>query len=153
MTQLFAVVTLTLALTANSIRAFSPVIPLPASFAVQASCRTSTQLRSTIDKERIKKSGAGITTTMPGNLCLYDPNEDGKMQGSNTLMDRIDRGASFTLSFVEETPPLPTPETLPPPAATTKQTFSTKPNTLSTNLTKLLKGELDARFKRERSQY
>jgi hypothetical protein len=146
MTHFFAIITLTLALTANSILAFS-------SLALHASSRPSTQLRSTYDKERIKKSGAGITTKIPGDLCLYDPNEDGKMQGSNTLFDRIDRGASFALSVVEETPPLHTLVTLPPPAATTTQTLSTKPNIFSTNLTKLLKGELDARFKWERSQY
>jgi len=147
MTLVFAITAYTLALTANTIHAFSPVLPV--SSAVQASWRPSTQLRSTFDKDRIKKSGAGITTKAPGDLCLYDPNEDGKLQGSNTLLDRIDRGASFTLSVAKETPPSPAPVTLP----TTKQTTATKPNIFSTNLTKLLKGEIDSRFKWERSQY
>ena len=154
MTLFFAIAvitTYTLALTANTIHAFSPVLPV--SSAVQASWRPSTQLRATFDKDRIKKSGAGLTTKTPGDLCLYDPNEDGKLQGSNTLLDRIDRGASFTLSVAKETPPSPAPVTLPPPTPTKKQTTATKPNILSTNLTKLLKGELDSRFKWERSQY
>ena len=147
-----AVITYTLALTPNTINAFSTAVLLPVSSAVQASWRHSTQLRSSFDKDRIKKAGAGITTKTPGDLCLYDPNEDGKMQGSNTLLDRIDRGASFTLSVAEETSP-PAPLTLPPPNPTTKQTTATKPNIFTTNLTKLLKGELDSRFTWERSQY
>ncbi|KAL3773337.1 hypothetical protein ACHAW5_010014 [Stephanodiscus triporus] len=146
----FAITTFTLA---GTIHAFSPAVLLPVSLALQASCRPSTQLHSILDKDRIKKAGAGITTKAPGDLCLYDPNEDGKMQGSNTLLDRIDRGPSFILSVADETPRSPAPITSPPPTPTTKQITAIKPNIFTTNLTKLLKGELDTRFKWERSQY
>mmetsp|Transcript_25571 Transcript_25571/g.55014 ORF Transcript_25571/g.55014 Transcript_25571/m.55014 type:complete len:146 (+) Transcript_25571:101-538(+) len=124
------------ALTKNTILAFSPAV----------SSRLSTRLLSTADNGRIKKAGAGITTQTPGDLCSYDPNEQGLMQGSNTLMDRLESGASFTLSGAQDispsapapaTPTAPTPPT-PEPTAETSKSF--------TNLTQLLKGNLDGRF-------
>lgn len=46
----------------------------------------------------IKGAGAGISTNPPGDLTLFDPNTDGKLQGTNNLMDRISKGASFTVA-------------------------------------------------------
>jgi len=57
----------------------------------------------------IKGAGAGISIIPPGDLALFDPNTDGKLQGTNNLMDRISKGASFTLA-----PPQITVATPPP---------------------------------------
>mmetsp|Transcript_18002 Transcript_18002/g.37514 ORF Transcript_18002/g.37514 Transcript_18002/m.37514 type:complete len:426 (+) Transcript_18002:242-1519(+) len=59
----------------------------------------------TLDKTaRVKKAGAGVATLPSGNLLLFDPNEQGKFQGTNFLELRTSAGAAFV-------PP-------PPPAAT-----------------------------------
>jgi len=47
--------------------------------------------------EVIKKAGAGVCTKGPGNLVLGDPNENGKLQGTNDLAERIARGSAFTI--------------------------------------------------------
>jgi len=59
---------------------------------------TSTVNAFSINKEKIKKAGAGVSVKTPGDFCLYDPNEQGKLQGTNDLMDRISSGSSFTLA-------------------------------------------------------
>jgi hypothetical protein len=46
----------------------------------------------------IKESGAGISTVPPGGLTLFDPNTDGKLQGTNNLLDRITKGAAYELA-------------------------------------------------------
>ena len=113
----------------------------------------STQLHSSShDKDRIKKAGGGITTLAPGDLCVYDPNSDGKLQGTNDLMDRIESGASFR----EDTGAPPSPPTF---STTTQAPAQTKPrgNIFTTNLTKLLTGGMgiDAKANggRTNSQY
>ena len=104
-------------LTDKTIHAFSPSL----SSVVEVHRRTSTRIYST-DEARIKKAGAGITKKAPGDLCVYDPNEGGKLKGSNSLMNRIEKGASYMSS---QTPSPPTPAaynpTPAPAAAKAKQ--------------------------------
>ncbi|KAL7525548.1 hypothetical protein ACHAWF_001412 [Thalassiosira exigua] len=134
-------------------RAFSPGAILLLGSLPRSPRGASTRLCSAADKDRIKKAGAGITTQMPGDLCFYDPNENGRLQGSNTLMDRIENGASYKLTGSQQTPPSsPTPDA----SATAKPAVETKsiPKLLTTNLSKLLNGEMEGRFGgRGRSQY
>eukprot|EP00581_Thalassiosira_minuscula_P006634 CAMPEP_0183704318 /NCGR_PEP_ID=MMETSP0737-20130205/1682_1 /TAXON_ID=385413 /ORGANISM="Thalassiosira miniscula, Strain CCMP1093" /LENGTH=150 /DNA_ID=CAMNT_0025931157 /DNA_START=71 /DNA_END=520 /DNA_ORIENTATION=+ len=128
-------------------KAFSPA-------ASSASChRPSSRLHSTADGDRIKKAGAGITTLAPGDFCCFDPNEKGKLQGSNNLMERIENGASFTLSGALETPLSPEPAPEPEPAAPEPTTPTTpapevERRSPTSNLTKLLNGEMMGRFTR-----
>lgn len=119
-----------------------------------------TRIQSTAsDADRIKKAGAGITTQSPGGLSFYDPNENGKLQGTNNLMERIESGAAFTLAGVEsqepllsnETPPEPTS---PNPESTPNNAVANLHRNLTTNLTKLLNGQMESRFQGGgRSQY
>lgn len=103
---------------------------------------TTTQLYSVEDmRQRIKKAGGGITTIVAGNLSCYDPNENGKLQGSGDLDKRLSSGASF---------PGKTPSTAvavdPPAAAAAVDTPATSGRNGSrrsrtTNLTNLLNGQ------------
>ena len=144
-----AIVAAAAVLTDNTGYAFTPATCTQLSSYICRSSSPSTQLHSSssYDKDRIKKAGGGITTLTPGNLCLYDPNSDGKLQGTNDLMDRIESGASFSAS-----PALPTSSTTQAPAET-----KPKGNIFTTNLTKLLNGGIgiDAKAKggRNNSQY
>lgn len=75
--------------------------------AVAASLAKST-LAFTISPEGVKKAGAGVSTTSPGDLSLFDPNEAGKLQGTNDLLDRVSNGAAFTIvppQTIVDTPP------------------------------------------------
>jgi ferredoxin--NADP+ reductase len=45
----------------------------------------------------IKKAGSGVSIKAPGDLSLFDPNEDGKLQGTNNLLERISNGAAFAI--------------------------------------------------------
>ena len=155
--------------------------------------RQSTMLYSTsLDKDRIKKAGAGITTKAPGNNCIYDPNVDAKLQGTDNLNDRITSGAAYPPSSSKNASAagMITTSTTPynqrneqvmasanagksrwgsfevervaktdmPSSSTTTESSSAnnvpgnKLNMFTTNLTKLLNGEQDTRFKK-RSQY
>lgn len=100
---------------------------------------SSTQLHSVEDmRQRIKKAGGGITTVIPGDLKVYDPNEQGKLQGTGDLEARVAAGVSFgeTSSSAPESPGDA------PEAAATSATYegrsdsSTKSGTA--NLTNLL---------------
>ena len=109
----------------------------------------ATYLQSSQDKDRIKKAGAGLTTIPPGDLCLYDPNENGKLQGSSSLMERVQRGASFgnggggTASADE----------IIGSSASTPSADDSNTKKITTNLTKVL-GEMDSRMRGQgRSQY
>ena len=70
---------------------------------------TTTQLYSVEDmRQRIKKAGGGISTIVAGDLSCYDPNENGKLQGSGDLETRLSSGASFpgkTSTAVAADPP------------------------------------------------
>ena len=127
--------------------------------------RQSTMLHSTssLDKDRIKKAGAGITTKAPGNNCIFDPNVDAKLQGTDNLNDRISSGAAYggpplsssSKNAVDIMPSSSSSSSSPPTTTTsTSKEVATenKSNMFTTNLTKLLNGELDTRFK-NRSQY
>eukprot|EP00984_Skeletonema_dohrnii_P032250 scaffold25970_cov155-Skeletonema_dohrnii-CCMP3373.AAC.3 len=104
---------------------------------------SSTQLYSVEDmRQRIKKAGGGITTVVPGDLKVYDPNEQGKLQGTGDLEARVSAGASFpgeTSSPAPESPVVVTSEAAAAaPSATSGGIESnTKPAGM-TNLTNLL---------------
>lgn len=49
----------------------------------------------------VKGAGAGVPTLPAGDLNLFDPNEDGKLQGTNNLMERITKGASYVFAPVQ----------------------------------------------------
>lgn len=51
-----------------------------------------------IDPSRIKKAGAGIATKPPGNNCSFDPNENGKLQGTGNCDERVGKGAGYGAS-------------------------------------------------------
>jgi hypothetical protein len=169
---------------------------LPESSSSPGRRRHSTLLHSTsLDKDRIKKAGAGITTKAPGNNCIYDPNVDAKLQGTDNLNDRITSGAAYPPSSSKNASAagmITTSTTpynqrneqvmasanagksrwgsfevervaktdMPSSSSSTPTTESSsannvpgnKLNTFTTNLTKLLNGEQDNRFKK-RSQY
>ncbi|KAL3768816.1 hypothetical protein ACHAWU_006917 [Discostella pseudostelligera] len=114
----------------------------------------STHLQSSLDKDRIKKAGAGLTTVSPGDLCLYDPNENGKLQGSSTLMERVQLGASFGRGVGGRDDDAPSSDgNIGVSPSIIPTTTETKPNKVTTNLTKVL-GELDSRVRGQgRSQY
>ncbi len=105
---------------------------------------TTTQLYSVEDmRQRIKKAGGGITTIVAGDLSCYDPNENGKLQGSADLEKRLSSGASF---------PGKTPSTVvaaDPPAAAVDNPVTSRGNgsrkSGTTNLTNLLNGQREAR--------
>ena len=141
-----AIIVAATVLTDNTGYAFTPATCTQLSSYICRSSSPSTQLHSSsYDKDRIKKAGGGITTLTPGDLCLYDPNSDGKLQGTNDLMDRIESGASFK------------EDTGAPPATQAPAEAKPKGNIFTTNLTKLLNGGIgiDAKAKggRNNSQY
>ena len=123
--------------------AFSPTTPSSSQRMLTHTTRQpSTQLHSAQD--RIKKAGAGITTQPAGGLSCFDPNENGKLQGSYTLDDRVSKGAAFP-SVGGQSPP--------PPSAVAKPSVSspvvTEPIRKGkfSNLTDLVNGNMDQRFK------
>ncbi|KAL3790528.1 hypothetical protein HJC23_007677 [Cyclotella cryptica] len=46
----------------------------------------------------VKSAGAGVSVVPPGDFSLFDPNIDGKLQGTNNLQDRVTKGASYELA-------------------------------------------------------
>lgn len=50
------------------------------------------------EKDHLKKSGYGISTISPGDFKLFDPEKEGKLQGTGVLMDRINSGPSYVVS-------------------------------------------------------
>jgi hypothetical protein len=111
---------------------------------------SSTQLYSVEDmRQRIKKAGGGITTVVPGDLKVYDPNKQGKLQGTGELEARVSAGVSFpgetSSSAADESPvvtaaadesPVVTSEAAAPSATSGESKPSTRPGTA--NLTNLL---------------
>eukprot|EP00574_Skeletonema_japonicum_P013877 CAMPEP_0201716396 /NCGR_PEP_ID=MMETSP0593-20130828/2376_1 /ASSEMBLY_ACC=CAM_ASM_000672 /TAXON_ID=267983 /ORGANISM="Skeletonema japonicum, Strain CCMP2506" /LENGTH=153 /DNA_ID=CAMNT_0048206187 /DNA_START=87 /DNA_END=548 /DNA_ORIENTATION=- len=101
---------------------------------------SSTQLYSVEDmRQRIKKAGGGITTVVPGDLKVYDPNKQGKLQGTGDLEARVSAGVSFpgeTSSSAAGESPVVTSEAAAPSATSGESKPSTRPGT--TNLTNLL---------------
>ena len=78
--------------------AFTPNLPT-------SQPRPSTRLHA--DAEKIKKAGAGIATTPPGILSSFDPNENGKLQGTGNVNDRISKGASYLCTQRKSAPASP----------------------------------------------
>lgn len=58
----------------------------------------SAALAFTTTPEGIKKAGAGVPIAAPGDLSLFDPNEAGKLQGTNELRDRVSSGSAFVVA-------------------------------------------------------
>lgn len=108
---------------------------------------STTQLYSVEDmRQRIKKAGGGITTIVAGDLSCYDPNENGKLQGSADLEKRLSSGASFPgktpSTVVAADPPAAAAAAVDTPA-TSGENGSRRSGT--TNLTNLLNGQREAR--------
>eukprot|EP00558_Chaetoceros_sp_UNC1202_P006073 CAMPEP_0197236280 /NCGR_PEP_ID=MMETSP1429-20130617/3439_1 /TAXON_ID=49237 /ORGANISM="Chaetoceros sp., Strain UNC1202" /LENGTH=411 /DNA_ID=CAMNT_0042695035 /DNA_START=24 /DNA_END=1259 /DNA_ORIENTATION=+ len=59
--------------------------------------RKSSCLYSESDNERVKKSGCGIAVVRSGDCLLFDPEKEGKLQGTGSLLSRIDNGANYAL--------------------------------------------------------
>lgn len=57
--------------------------------------RSTALFAENIDVGRIKKAGAGIATKPPGDNSSFDPNENGKLQGTGDCTNRILNGASY----------------------------------------------------------
>lgn len=58
--------------------------------------RSSVKIFS-LDHVRAAKFGCGIPSVKSGDCLLFDPEEQGKLQGTGSLADRINHGPSFTL--------------------------------------------------------
>jgi len=77
--------------------------------ALVASLTPSTLAFTGTTPERVKKAGFGVSIKAPGDLSLYDPNEMGLQQGSNTLLGRITDGTAFSIAppqTIVDSPPV-----------------------------------------------
>ena len=122
------------------------------SITTHTSTPTTTQLYSVEDmRQRIKKAGGGITTIVAGDLSCYDPNENGKLQGSGDLETRLSSGASFP----GKTPS--TAATADPPAAAVDTPATSGGNgsrrSGTTNLTNLLNGQREEELRPRKDLY
>jgi len=79
-------------------------LPFSSSFQVvnspHYSLLSTTSLSATAQHEnedRIKKVGGGIPVVPSGNCLLFDPEKEGKLQGTGALFDRISQGATYAL--------------------------------------------------------
>ena len=72
-------------------------------FTTNTKSRRSTAL-SQIDPSRIKKAGAGIATQPPGGNCSFDPNENGKLQGTGNCDERVGKGSSYGVAAAVAAP-------------------------------------------------
>ena len=99
--------------------------------------RPSTQLHSVEDmRQRIKKAGGGITTVVPGDLKVYDPNEQGKLQGTGDLEARVAAGVSFAGETSSSAAPSESP--VDAPAAAAPSATHGRSRSSTANLTNLL---------------
>ena len=57
-----------------------------------------TRHHAVTNSDRVTKVGCGVFTIPPGNRLLFDPEKEGKLQGTGALEDRISRGPAFVLS-------------------------------------------------------
>jgi hypothetical protein len=55
-------------------------------------------------RQRIKNAGCGVATIISGDLSCYDPDENGKLQGSGDLQKRLAAGANFPGKTLEVAP-------------------------------------------------
>ena len=79
-------------------------------FCIAAALLTKAALAFTpLPPDLVKKAGSGVSIKSPGDLSLFDPNESGKLQGTNDLIGRISNGAAFTIvppQNIVDTPPV-----------------------------------------------
>ncbi len=61
------------------------------------SSATSSSSSGPSDANRVKKAGCGVPTIPAGNCLLFDPEEQGKLQGSGQLSSRIHDSSNFVL--------------------------------------------------------
>ncbi len=52
------------------------------------------------DKDQVKKSGCGIPVVDSGNCLLFDPEKEGKLQGTGALSSRIRDGANYSPNYI-----------------------------------------------------
>lgn len=87
-TELFAVLSIS-----------SSFQPLSSYSSLSSSHPSKTSTTSTfLTPERIKKAGCGIPTISPGDCLLFDPEQEGKLQGTGSLASRISNGPKYVLS-------------------------------------------------------
>lgn len=63
----------------------------------------STFLSATTNSNRVAKAGCGISTVPSGDCSVFDPEKEGKLQGTGALSDRISQGASYVLPSGSDT--------------------------------------------------
>ena len=97
----------------------TPAVILIALLAGASGFQTVSQVRQAtqlfVNPERVKKSGCGIPVVPSGDCQLFDPEEEGKHQGTGALGSRISAGVSFALPIDAEiiaAGPLPNAEIL-----------------------------------------
>mmetsp|Transcript_23906 Transcript_23906/g.35697 ORF Transcript_23906/g.35697 Transcript_23906/m.35697 type:complete len:369 (-) Transcript_23906:167-1273(-) len=71
------------------------VIHHPPSQQTTTTQRFLTKQEPTTTTSSLKKTGGGIPSVPSGELRLFDPNEEGKLSGTNNLQDRILNGAQY----------------------------------------------------------
>ena len=64
----------------------------------QKGSQLTTRLLNQLDPVQIKKAGSGIPTVASGGLLVFDPDAQGKLQGTHDLQSRILGGAAFKLA-------------------------------------------------------
>jgi len=84
-------------LTCNLIHLSSSFQPLSSSPPHATSATIILSATANGNKDRIKKVGGGIPVVPPGDCLLFDPEKEGKLQGTGALSDRITHGASYEL--------------------------------------------------------
>jgi len=68
------------------------------------SCRGNFALCSTTQSvDRITKAGCGTPTIPTGNCLLFNPDEEGKLQGTGALKDRIEMGFEYSAKMAAKT--------------------------------------------------
>lgn len=65
--------------------------------------KQSTFLSAKASSNRVAKAGCGISIVPSGDCLLFDPEKEGKLQGTGALSDRISQGASYVLPAGAET--------------------------------------------------
>eukprot|EP00559_Dactyliosolen_fragilissimus_P007686 CAMPEP_0184859224 /NCGR_PEP_ID=MMETSP0580-20130426/4222_1 /TAXON_ID=1118495 /ORGANISM="Dactyliosolen fragilissimus" /LENGTH=434 /DNA_ID=CAMNT_0027355729 /DNA_START=271 /DNA_END=1575 /DNA_ORIENTATION=+ len=64
----------------------------------RAKCALSVRLQAAQEgKNRVARAGCGIYTVPPGECRLFDPEEEGKLQGTGALSERINAGYNYVL--------------------------------------------------------
>ena len=142
------------AIAVSTADAFTTTSSVTHSITTHKSSSSTTQLYSVEDmRQRIKKAGGGITTIVAGDLSCYDPNENGKLQGSGDLETRLSSGASFpgkTPSIVVAADP-PAAAAAAAFPATSRGNGSRRSGT--TNLTNLLNGQREEELRPRKDLY